>query len=308
MRLVSMLGLNLFSSLSIVFVNKWLFLYTHFPSVTLTLINFIGTSIGLYICLALGFFKRKTVAIRDVLPLAASFCGFVVFTNLSLKYNTVGTYQLLKVLTTPIILFLQFHWYQKVSSRFVIISLIPIFIGVSLNSIFDLKFSPVGTGWALVGVLTTATYQILVGQKQKELALDSMQLLSYQAPLSSAMLLCMLPFIEPPFAEGGIFATDWSSEGVMLVLLSTCAAFSVNFTIYWIIGNTSPITYNFFGHFKFCATMLGGSIIFHDSLQINQYLGVFLTLCGVFSYSHLKMKERRGQNEPLRSGKLQQKP
>lgn len=81
----------------------------------------------------------------------------------------------------------------------------------------------------------------------------------------------MLPFIEPPFAEGGIFATDWSSEGVMLVLLSTCAAFSVNFTIYWIIGNTSPITYNFFGHFKFCATMLGGSIIFHDSLQVCRH-------------------------------------
>ena len=27
------------------------------------------------------------------MPLALSFCGFVVFTNLSLKYNTVGTYQ-----------------------------------------------------------------------------------------------------------------------------------------------------------------------------------------------------------------------
>ena len=38
---------------------------------------------------------------------------------------------------------------------------------------------------ALLGVGTTAMYQILVGHKQKELALDSMQLLSYQAPLSS---------------------------------------------------------------------------------------------------------------------------
>ena len=92
-RIAATLGLNLFSSLSIVFVNKWLFLYNKFPSITLTLINFIGTSFGLYICLALGLFKRKHVHVRDVLPLAASFCGFVVFTNLSLKYNTVGTYQ-----------------------------------------------------------------------------------------------------------------------------------------------------------------------------------------------------------------------
>jgi len=306
-RIASVLALNLFSSLSIVFVNKWLFLYTKFPSVTLTLINFIGTSFGLYICLALGLFKRKSVALRDVLPLAASFCGFVVFTNLSLKYNTVGTYQLLKVLTTPVILFLQFHWYNKLSSRYVLLSLIPVFIGVTLNSIYDLKFSGIGTTWALAGVMTTSIYQILVGQKQKELGLDSMQLLSYQAPLSSAMLICLLPFIEPPFSEGGLFATEWSSHGVGLVCLSTLAAFSVNFTIYWIIGNTSPITYNFFGHFKFCATLLGGSILFSDHLQINQYLGIFLTLSGVFSYSHLKMKERAA-NQPLRSDKLEQKP
>jgi len=300
------MGLNLFSSLSIVFVNKWLFLYTKFPSVTLTLINFIGTSLGLYLCLALGLFKRKSVALRDVLPLAGSFCGFVVFTNLSLKYNTVGTYQLLKVLTTPVILFLQYQWYGKVSSRYVLLTLIPIFIGVSLNSMFDLKFSAEGVSWALVGVLTTAMYQILVGAKQKELALDSMQLLSYQAPLSSVLLTLLLPFIEPPFSPGGIFATSWSSEGLGLVLLSTICAFMVNFTIYWIIGNTSPITYNFFGHFKFCATLLGGSVIFNDALQSNQYLGILLTLCGVFSYSHFKMKENR-KNEPLRS-KLIQKP
>ena len=125
LRVALMLCLNLFSSLSIVFVNKvnylreqslvkdlldrprnrkmlckiiiilfqWLFYYSKFPSITLTLINFIGTSIGLYLCLAAGFFKRKSVAVRDVIPLSLSFCGFVVFTNLSLKFNTVGTYQ-----------------------------------------------------------------------------------------------------------------------------------------------------------------------------------------------------------------------
>lgn len=82
------------------------------------------------------------------------------------------------------------------------------------------------------------------------------------------MLLCVLPFLEPPFAEGGLFAIDLSLEGFLLVCLSTSAAFLVNFTIYWIIGNTSPITYNFFGHFKFCATMIGGVLIFNDELQV----------------------------------------
>ena len=87
--------------------------------------------------------------------------------------------------------------------------------------------------------------------------------------------MCLLPFFEPPFADGGIFATSWSIEGIMLVILSTSAAFLVNFTIYWIIGNTSPITYNFFGHFKFCATLIGGSVIFKDILQVKNNLFKF---------------------------------
>jgi len=291
LRVALMLCLNLFSSLSIVFVNKWLFYYSKFPSITLTLINFIGTSIGLYLCLAAGFFKRKSVAVRDVIPLSLSFCGFVVFTNLSLKFNTVGTYQLLKVLTTPVIIFLNYRWYRKTSSRYVKMSLIPVFIGILLNSMYDLKFSPVGTFWALLGVLTTSVYQILVHQKQKELGLDSMQLLSYQAPMSSLMLCLVLPFIENPFASDGLFNVPYSSETFGLVTLSTVAAFSVNFTIYWIIANTSAITYNFFGHFKFCSTMIGGFFLFGDTITANQGVGIVLTLIGVFSYSRIKFKE-----------------
>jgi solute carrier family 35 protein E3 len=308
LRVSLLLLLNLFSSLSIVFVNKWLFFYSKFPSVTLTFINFCGTSIGLYLCLAVGFFKRKSVAIRDVIPLSLSFCGFVVFTNLSLKFNTVGTYQLLKVLTTPVIIFLNWRWYRKASSRYVKLSLVPIFFGIFINSMYDLEYSATGTFWALLGVMTTAIYQILVHQKQKELGLDSMQLLSYQAPLSSVMLLFILPFLENPFSSDGIFSISFSSETFGLVLLSTTAAFSVNFTIYWIIANTSAITYNFFGHFKFCATLLGGFFIFGNTITTNQGVGIILTLIGVFSYSRLKFKENKERSLSLPTQKPESKP
>ena len=89
------------------------------------------------------------------------------------------------MLTTPVIIFLNWRWYRKLTSKYVKLSLVPIFCGIFLNSMYDIKFSPIGTFWALAGVLTTAVYQILVHQKQKELGLDSMQLLSYQAPVSS---------------------------------------------------------------------------------------------------------------------------
>ena len=105
--------LNLVSAIGIVFINKFIYVQYGFPSMTLTLIHFIITSMGLQICAWLDVFSPKRLMIKKTLPLAASFCGFVVFTNLSLQNNTVGTYQLAKALTTPVILFIQAIFYGK---------------------------------------------------------------------------------------------------------------------------------------------------------------------------------------------------
>ena len=52
-----------------------------------------------------------------VVPLSLAFCGFVVFTNLSLQNNTVGTYQLVKALTTPTIVAIHTVFYNKSYSK-----------------------------------------------------------------------------------------------------------------------------------------------------------------------------------------------
>jgi solute carrier family 35 protein E3 len=57
--------------------------------------------------LRLGHYTVKKLRHLDVLPITLSFCAFVVFNNLSLQYNSVGFYQLMKVLTTPVVVVLQ---------------------------------------------------------------------------------------------------------------------------------------------------------------------------------------------------------
>jgi len=51
----------------------------------------------------LNMYKPKKLNPMDVLPITVAFCMFVVCNNLSLQYNTVGFYQLMKVLTTPVV-------------------------------------------------------------------------------------------------------------------------------------------------------------------------------------------------------------
>lgn len=281
--------INLCASILIVFLNKWIYTHYGFPNMTLTFVHFSMTSLGLVICLRCGLFLRKSVPFRSLVPLSLTFCGFVVFTNLSLQSNTVGTYQLAKAMTTPCILLIHIFFYNKTYSTRIKLTLIPITAGVILNSIYDVRFNVKGTIYATLGVLVTSLYQVWVGSKQKEFNLNSMQLLYFQAPLSAAMLLCVVPFFEPIQVT---VQQSWSWTALLMVLASGCVAFTVNLSIYWIIGNTSPITYNMVGHMKFCLTLLGGYFLFHDPLATNQLLGIAMTFTGVIVYTHLKLKEQ----------------
>lgn len=112
LKIAGGLFLNLCCSICIVLLNKWLYSIVKFPNMTLTCIHFIATSVGLFCCKFLGVFAPKSLQVIDILPLSVTFCGFVVFTNLSLQNNSVGTYQLIKVLTTPAIMLIQSFWHN----------------------------------------------------------------------------------------------------------------------------------------------------------------------------------------------------
>ncbi|XP_065066747.1 solute carrier family 35 member E3-like [Rhopilema esculentum] len=290
--LCSGLACNLLSSICIVFVNKWIYVHYGFPNMTLTCLHFIVTTIGLQICSFFNVFHPKSLPIKSMIPLSLSFCGFVVLTNLSLQYNTVGTYQLIKTLTTPCIIFIHTLFYGRSYSTNIKLTLIPITLGVFLNSYYDVKFNLIGTVFAGTGVLVTSLYQVWVGTKQQEFGVNSMQLLNYQAPLSAVILLVMIPFFEPVTGKGGVLS-HWPAEVVGLVFLSGVIAFSVNLTIFWIIGNTSPVTYNMVGHMKFCITLIGGYLLFSDSMKPHQFLGVCSTFFGITLYTYLKLEEQK---------------
>ena len=122
----SLLVANITLSISIVIINKWIYRHYAFPNMTLTCIHFIFTTIGLLACEKYGVFQRKSIPILKMLPLAFSFCGFVVLTNLSLQNNTIGTYQLVKTLTTPCVIIIQTYFYDRSFSTKVKLTLVRI--------------------------------------------------------------------------------------------------------------------------------------------------------------------------------------
>lgn len=86
---------NVTAVVGIVTANKLVFSHFKFHFGTLlTVIHFTFTSLCLELGMISGLIERKSgVSWWKVLPLSAAFCGFVVLTNLSLQYNSVGFYQ-----------------------------------------------------------------------------------------------------------------------------------------------------------------------------------------------------------------------
>ena len=120
------IGINMASSVLIIQINKYIYVYYGYPNMALTCLHFIFTFIGLLICQTLGVFTVKRVPIVKMLPMAISFCGFVVLTNYSLQFNTIGTYQCFKVMTTPIVLFITMYFYNQPCSLKVRLSVVNI--------------------------------------------------------------------------------------------------------------------------------------------------------------------------------------
>lgn len=284
-RIPFYLFLNAASSIGIVFMNKVVFQIHDFKYGTLlTFVHFIFTFIGLEICRLMGMFEYKHVPIKKVLPLCVSFCGFVALTNLSLVYNSVGFYQLIKVLTTPIIVVIQTMFYGESFGVRIKLSLALTCVGVGIATASDSEANMLGTVVALSALLITCMYQIWVGTKQKELECSSYQLLYWQAPVSAVLLVPLIPVLDDLSTLNQIP----NQECLVAIFMSSVLAFLVNLSIFLVIGKTSPVTYNVLGHFKLTIILLLGFLVFGSPVDIRNISGILVTLAGVFWYTHLK--------------------
>lgn len=71
------------------------------------------------------------------MPLSAAFAGYIVFWNLSLQLNTVGFYQMSKILIAPATMAVEALCFSKIPGGWEVASVAVMCIGVSLATISD---------------------------------------------------------------------------------------------------------------------------------------------------------------------------
>lgn len=283
----TVMALNLITSVAIVWCNKiatnngfrWI--------ISLTAFHFACTFVGLLLVSKINMFTPAKTPIRNMLPICFAFIGFVVFNNLSLKYNSVGLYQLMKVMTSPVICVLQYVLHNVTVPFKELLALLPVCIGVALATVTTVYGSPDGFLYGILGIFSTSFYQVWVKSEQKALALNSYQLLYLQSPISFFMLLGVIPFLEPDYMD--IFNFHWVTVKCLLaVIASGILAALVNISIFLVISETSPLSYNVLGHTKLCTIISSGYLIFGDQFEARPFLGVILAVVGIMYYTHLR--------------------
>lgn len=99
-------------------------------------------------------------------PLALGSLLSVAFMNLNLAYNSVGFYQISKLACIPCTLLIQYFAYQQSVSRMVMLTLIPITLGVGYATVYDFSINLIGFIFAIAAVIATAVAQIFTNTYQ----------------------------------------------------------------------------------------------------------------------------------------------
>lgn len=141
-------------------------------------------------------------------------------------------------MTTPVIMVIQTLYYNQSFSNPIKSALAVTCVGVMITTATDVQVNFIGSFYAITGVLVTSLYQIWVQTGQKDLQVNSMQLLYYQAPISALILLVCVPFMDDMEL---LWNYEWTASATTGIVTSAILAFFVNLSTFLIIGKTSPV-------------------------------------------------------------------
>ncbi|KAL0218456.1 hypothetical protein P9112_004109 [Eukaryota sp. TZLM1-RC] len=253
-------------------------------------------------------FVPASLTFKDVAPLSLAFTGYVVLNNLSLLYNPVNFYQILKILVSPTVALFEYFIYKKKFGIVTISSLGLVSIGVLFATVgdTDFKLDFVGAVAGFSAVIVTAFYQIWSGTLQRKLNVSSVQLLYKMVPYSLISLTAFVPLFD---SVSGFIRYDFGPVSIFLIFTTAMLSFFVNLSLFLITGKSSAVVYNIFSHAKTIFILSGGLLFFGDPLTGRIFFGMVLTITGIVLYSIIKIKQQQAaklkvEEAPLKTSEL----
>ncbi|PKA57517.1 putative membrane protein [Apostasia shenzhenica] len=189
--------------------------------------------------------------------------------NVSLKYNSVGFYQMAKIAVTPTIVLAEFIIFKKTASFQKVLALTIVSIGVAIATVTDLEFHLFGAFIAVAWIIPSAINKILWSNLQQQESWTALALMWKTTPMTLFFLVVLMPWLDPP----GVLSFNWNFSNTLVIVLSAILGFLLQWSGALALGATSAVSHVVLGQFKTCVILLGGFLLFHSNPGI-------LSICG----------------------------
>jgi solute carrier family 35 protein E3 len=243
------------------------------------------------------FERATTFPLLQRWILGAITVGGVVFMNFNLKMNSVGFYQLSKLMCIPTIVAYNFFFENKSTPLLTLVSLGILLIGISLFTVNDVQVNLSGTIIAAFAVVFVAASQTKTGTVQKDYGINGPS-----AQHATAFLQFLTAFGSAFFVEthgsNNLLAHTFATTEMVVIILTGFVSVSVNVCAFGLIGKTSAVTYQVVGHCKTILIFVFGLIIFpaKEGETTEQFLkkiaGLVISMSGVIFYTYLELKAK----------------
>ncbi|KAK3641208.1 hypothetical protein LTR56_011448 [Elasticomyces elasticus] len=287
------IAINIFSAVGLVFVNKRIFEDDDLrhAQVTFAATHFAITAATLYGVSSppIALFQRKRVGFLQILPLAFAMILAVVLTNASLAYSSIQFYQVARVLVTPCVALLEFIVLRKKIPVVAGLTLIPVCLGVGIVSYFDTsadpnahishRTTPLGVFFALISLVASATYTVMIKKYHDITQCESAQLLLNQSPASVLLMLYIIPFSDDLTVWRNVSLGTWA-----VIFLSGMLACLLHISQFLIVDGAGPVASTVVGHAKTCLIIAIGWSYSRRPLNDNSMIGILLAIGGIIAY------------------------
>lgn len=284
------LTFNFLVSVGIILMNKLVLgkVGFNFP-IFLTFIHYIFSFILMGILKALLILPKsppsKSTKLSSLLALGVVMSLSTGLANVSLKFNSVGFYQMSKIAVTPTIVLAELILFRKRVSFPKVIALAVVSIGVAIATVTDLQFHFFGACVAVAWIIPSAINKILWSNLQQKENWTALALMWKTTPITLIFLFAMMPWLDPP----GVHNYDWSFYNSTIIGLSALLGFLLQWSGALALGATSATTHVVLGQFKTCAILLGGFICFGSNPGPTSISGVLIALVGMSFYTYLNL-------------------
>lgn len=253
--------------------------------------------------------KVLTIGCDQLLVVSILYSANVGIALMALSSLNIAMYSTFKRLTVAVVLVGEYLVLNKTPSRWVVLSVMLMSVGVIVAGLGDVSFSLVGYSTAALSCIVQASYLIIVAKKEKELGMNSFTLLHYNSILSLPFVLVVgalkgewLSCLEYPRLTEPVFIFNFCMACILGAIL--------NYSIFVCTVVTSPLTLTVSGQVKSVITIIIGFFTFGGvQLTLLNAIGMSLNTAASASYSTVKYLEKSRASElPSTNGDAKSHP